>query len=79
MMILALFALCCLILMALICTLNVLTFPRLTPSKSDIQPRVSVLIPARDEEDVIAQTVSCLLAQHYPDFEVLVAHYQPWL
>lgn len=37
-----------------------------------MQPRVSVLIPARDEEDVIAQTVSCLLVQNYPDFEVLV-------
>lgn len=35
-------------------------------------PRVSVLLPARNEEAVIADCVRSLLAQDYPDLEVLV-------
>jgi len=35
-------------------------------------PRVSILIPARNEEATIAGCVRSLLAQDYPDFEVLV-------
>lgn len=35
-------------------------------------PRVSVLVPARNEEAVIEDCVRSLLAQDYPDFEVLV-------
>ncbi|MCX7854805.1 MAG: glycosyltransferase [Anaerolineae bacterium] len=35
-------------------------------------PRVSVLVPARNEESVIGDCVRSLLAQDYPDFEVLV-------
>ncbi len=35
-------------------------------------PRVSVLIPARNEERNIERCVTSLLAQDYPDFEVLV-------
>ncbi|MBO9371680.1 MAG: glycosyltransferase [Chloroflexi bacterium] len=35
-------------------------------------PRVSVLLPARNEEAVIGDCVRSLLAQDYPDFEVLV-------
>ncbi len=35
-------------------------------------PRVSVLLPARNEEAVIGDCVRSLLAQEYPDFEVLV-------
>ncbi len=35
-------------------------------------PRVSVLVPARNEEANIAACVGSLLAQDYPDFEVLV-------
>src|SRR5512143_2443263 len=35
-------------------------------------PRVSVLIPARNEEANIKTCVESLLAQDYPDFEVLV-------
>jgi len=34
--------------------------------------RVSVLVPARDEEHTIGQCVRSLLAQDYPDFEVIV-------
>lgn len=35
-------------------------------------PRISVLVPARNEEAVIENCVRSLLAQDYPDFEVLV-------
>ncbi|MBC7227450.1 MAG: glycosyltransferase [Thermoflexales bacterium] len=35
-------------------------------------PRVSILLPARNEEAVIADCVRSLLAQDYPDLEVLV-------
>lgn len=35
-------------------------------------PRVSVLVPARNEEKNIKACVESLLAQNYPDFEVLV-------
>lgn len=35
-------------------------------------PRVSILVPARDEETNIGPCVRSLLAQAYPDFEVLV-------
>ncbi len=35
-------------------------------------PRVSVLVPARNEEDHIGDCVRSLLAQDYPDFEVVV-------
>ncbi|MCX7682325.1 MAG: glycosyltransferase [Anaerolineae bacterium] len=34
-------------------------------------PRVSILLPARNEETVIEECVRSLLAQDYPDFEVL--------
>ena len=57
-------------------------FPRLTqPQKHDTnqavtaqeeQPPISVLIPARNEAAIIGQTVTALLAQHYPRFEVIV-------
>jgi chlorobactene glucosyltransferase len=35
-------------------------------------PRVSILVPARNEEKNIAACVQSLLAQDYPDFEVIV-------
>jgi chlorobactene glucosyltransferase len=34
--------------------------------------RVSILVPARNEERSIAECVSSLIAQDYPDFEVLI-------
>lgn len=52
---------------------NSLTVRRLDqypPAKS--WPRVSILIPARNEEDVIEACLTSLLLQEYPDFEVLV-------
>jgi chlorobactene glucosyltransferase len=41
------------------------------PHPADL-PRVSVLVPARDEERDIEACVRSLLSQDYPDFEVLV-------
>ncbi|MCX6005050.1 MAG: glycosyltransferase [Chloroflexi bacterium] len=35
-------------------------------------PRFSVLVPARNEEDNIGKCVNTLLAQDYPDFQVMV-------
>lgn len=52
---------------------NLLLFPRLRQNpilKS--QPFVSILIPARNEAGVIGQTVSSILQQTYPNFELLV-------
>jgi chlorobactene glucosyltransferase len=63
--------------MLLIALLNAYAFPRLSrylvddPAQHHLPP-VSVLIPARQEEERIAPTVAALLAQDYPDFEVLV-------
>jgi len=36
------------------------------------RPKVSVLVPARNEEKTIALCVNSLIAQDYPDFEVVV-------
>ena len=52
---------------------NAWTFPRLRKRGAmGGTPRVSVLIPARNEADIIAETVRCLLAQDYPEFEVVI-------
>jgi len=62
-------------LFALIAILNSFTFPRLSPRKTNQHgptPRISVLIPMRNEARVIAETVRTLLAQDYPNFEVLL-------
>lgn len=67
-----LFASAALSAIALIATLNALTFPRLRPERPAQQPRVSLLVPARNEAPTISETVRALLAQAYPDFEVIV-------
>lgn len=70
---LTLFVGAALVVMLLTMLVNAFTFPRLwrivVPKPA---PRVSVLIPARDEARVIGKTVSALLGQAYPNFEVLV-------
>ena len=66
------FALCALIVIALISVVNTLTFPRLRYARPARTPFVSVLVPARDEADLIGETVSRLLSQNYPRFEVIV-------
>ncbi len=58
---------------ATIAVINAATFPRLGQApRPDSQPLVSVLIPARNEADVIETTVRHLLQQTYPDFELII-------
>lgn len=66
-------ALLLLIPIALVTLLNSLSFPRLgKAAPSGAAPRVSLLVPARDEAGVIGATVTRLLGQDYPNFELLV-------
>lgn len=53
---------------------NVLVFPRLraTHTLGGVLPFVSVMVPARNEADVIENTVRCLLNQDYPKYEVIL-------
>lgn len=81
---LAAFATYALVVIALITVLNVFTFPRLDktpkPARAETRqlPTVSVLIPARNEAEVIGETVTRLLNQDYggthhrPSFEVII-------
>lgn len=59
--------------MAVITLINVVAFTALgqTPVVAH-WPKVSVLIPARNEAEVIQTTLTYLLAQNYPDFEIIV-------
>jgi chlorobactene glucosyltransferase len=66
------FALCALSVIALISVVNTLTFSRLRRARPARTPFVSMLVPARDEAEVIGQTLSRLLNQSYPSFEVIV-------
>jgi chlorobactene glucosyltransferase len=66
------FALCALIGIALISVLNALTFPRLRPASPAQTPHVSILVPARNEADVIGETVMGHLRQDYPHYEIIV-------
>jgi len=58
---------------ALIAVTNALLLRRLGrfPPAAE-RPRVSVLVPARDEEESVGSCVRSLLAQDYGDFEVIV-------
>jgi len=51
--------------------LNLALLPRLT-KRRDSGRRVSIIIPARDEERTIERTVRAMLAQTYRDLEVIV-------
>lgn len=47
-------------------------FPGLAPARGDLAfPRVSIIVPGRDEADVIEACLRSLVALDYPDFEVL--------
>lgn len=74
MMALHLFILAALLVMTATATLNTFMQPRLGKKNPTMTPgtRVSVLIPARNEAGNIAATVRSLLAQTYPDMELLV-------
>lgn len=54
--------------------LNLLVVPRLRARVPRRQPLVSVLIPARDEERTIERTVRAMLAQTYPELEIVVVN-----
>lgn len=55
--------------------LNLLLVPRLRPRPMPAAtPRVSVIVPARDEERSIKRTVRALLAQTWPELEVVVVN-----
>lgn len=51
---------------------NILFFPRLKGIQPTSQPKLSILIPARNEAAVIGQTVRALLAQTYTNFELIL-------
>ncbi len=72
MILLPIFATLALIVIAGIAVLNTLTFPRLRPVQPDDLPTISVLVPARNEAGVIGPTVTRLLAQRYPNFEIIL-------
>ena len=56
--------------------LNLAMTPRLSraAARPGPAPRVSVVVPARDEERLIGAAIRSHLAQNYPDFEVLVVN-----
>ncbi|HEV7238890.1 MAG TPA: glycosyltransferase [Thermoanaerobaculia bacterium] len=54
--------------------LNLLLTPRLVARVPRRFPRVSVIIPARDEERTIERTVRAFLAQTYPALEIIVVN-----
>ncbi|MGZ8710519.1 MAG: glycosyltransferase, partial [Thermoanaerobaculia bacterium] len=54
--------------------LNLALTPRLAPRLPHRFPRVSVIIPARDEERMIERTVRAFLAQTYPEVEIVVVN-----
>jgi len=68
------FILCCLLVFFGVILKNLGDLPNLPPALEAPAsgPRVSVLVPARDEELNIAECVSSLLAQDYGNFEVVV-------
>ncbi|MGC9348152.1 MAG: glycosyltransferase [Anaerolineae bacterium] len=71
--ILASFATVALTIIAFITIVNVLTFPRMDEAPLPTRcPSVSVLIPARNEADIIGSTLRRLLEQDYPNLEVIV-------
>lgn len=52
--------------------LNLRGFPKLPREKPKKTPKVSVLVPVRDEAENIGECLISLLRQDYPDYEVLV-------
>ncbi|MBK8901001.1 MAG: glycosyltransferase [Anaerolineaceae bacterium] len=51
---------------------NFLFFPRLKATQLAHQPKLSILIPARNEAAVIGQTIRALLGQSYGNFELIL-------
>jgi chlorobactene glucosyltransferase len=72
--ILAIFIVGFLALRTLISLVNLLSGLHLPDKKPATFPRVSILIPARDEEATIGKLLANLRFQNYPDFEVIVCN-----
>lgn len=72
MLILAAFASFALFIMAVTAVANFRFFPSLKAAQPTATPFASLLIPARNEAAVIGRTVAALLAQQYPNFEVIL-------
>ncbi|SEG05625.1 glycosyltransferase family 2 protein [Paenibacillus sp. UNC499MF] len=51
---------------------NIRQWPKVRTGVPGVFPRVSILVPARNEERGIVRCVESLAAQNYPDFEILV-------
>ncbi len=67
--------LCILIILFAILIINLFTFYRLQPHdepQTTTQPRISVLVPARNEEQSIERCIRSLVAQTYEPLEVFV-------
>ena len=64
------------VLAAVVLPINLAAFPRLSRAAKradpDGLPRVSIVIPARNEEADVERAVRSHLGQEYPDFEVIV-------
>jgi chlorobactene glucosyltransferase len=61
-----------LLVIALVSVINAFTFPRLQEGRLQDFRKISILVPARNEASHIEDTISRLLQQDYPDFEVLL-------
>jgi len=61
-----------LIILCLTTVLNAITFPRLKPRTQTETPKVSILIPARNEAHVIEKTISHLIRQRYQNYEIIL-------
>lgn len=63
----------CILILLVIAYINMRSVRRLSEyTKLSAYPRISVLIPARNEENKIGPCVNSLLAQDYPNFQVIV-------
>lgn len=64
----------CLLILIFNVTINILWGPYLKKIKINLQsyPKVSILIPARNEENNIKKVIESSLKQNYPSFEVIV-------
>lgn len=58
--------------LAITAVTNILFFPRLKATQPTARPKLSILIPARNEAAVIGQTIQALLGQTYPNFELIL-------
>ncbi|ACF47006.1 glycosyl transferase family 2 [Prosthecochloris aestuarii DSM 271] len=72
MMIYQLSILFCLLVFFVIVLLNLKDFKKLPSRATSVSPLVSVLVPARNEDNTIARCIESLLIQDYGNFEIIV-------